>query len=248
MVMRDSLSVRKCLHCGLNVHNSSGIATGKCVKLFAVCLRNNGDDHDQDAMKNRVSMENPCYEKVESKDGEEDDAKDLANGINQRRRWTEEEHKLFLIGLKKLGRGDWKGVSSNFVITRSPAQVASHAQKHFMRQLEVAPNDSPISHTEKSDTEKAVKATTAYQHNENRFPHIAMGIPPLAQMPPPVFGDPNCCRIPSTVNSANQSYSSRLPGRTLLNYGTCAPDLIEPSKYPIFHHHRRSSHTVIILD
>ena len=36
-------------------------------------------------MKNRVSMENPCYEKVERKDGEEDDAKDLANGINQRK-------------------------------------------------------------------------------------------------------------------------------------------------------------------
>nr|POE88675.1 putative transcription factor [Quercus suber] len=237
MVMRDSVSVRKCLHCGLNVHNSSGITTGKCVKLFGVCLRNNGVDHDHDAMKNRVSMENPCYEKVKNKDveGEEDDAKDLANGINQRRRWTEEEHKLFLIGLKKLGRGDWKGVSSTFVTTRSPAQ-------------ELAPNDFPISHTEKSDTEKAVKATTANQHNENRFPRIAMGIPPLAQMPAPVFGAPNYCRIPSTVNSANQSYSSRLPGRTLLNYGTCAPDLIDPSKYPIFHHHRRSSHTVIILD
>ena len=88
MVMRDSVSVRKCLHCGLNVHNSSGITTGKCVKLFGVCLRNNGGDHDHDdAMKNRVSMENTCYEKVENKDGEgeEDDAKDLANGINQRK-------------------------------------------------------------------------------------------------------------------------------------------------------------------
>ena len=88
MMMRDSVSVRKCLHCGLNVHNSSGITTGKCVKLFGVCLRNNGGDHDHDdAMKNRVSMENTCYEKVENKDGEgeEDDAKDLANGINQRK-------------------------------------------------------------------------------------------------------------------------------------------------------------------
>lgn len=87
MVMRDSVSVRKCLHCGLNVHNSGGIATGKCVKLFGVCLRNNGGDHDHDAMKNRVSMENPCYKKVKNKDGEgeEDDAKDLANGINQRK-------------------------------------------------------------------------------------------------------------------------------------------------------------------
>ncbi|KAL0010611.1 hypothetical protein SO802_005719 [Lithocarpus litseifolius] len=119
MEIRDSVSVRKCSHCGLNVHNSSGIATGKCVKLFGVCLRNNGGDHDHDAMKNRVSMENPCYEKVKNKDGEgeEDDAKDLANGINQQRRWIEEEHKLFLIGLKKLGRGDWKGVSINFVTT-----------------------------------------------------------------------------------------------------------------------------------
>lgn len=32
-------------------------------------------------------MENPCYKKVKNKDGEgeEDDAKDLANGINQRK-------------------------------------------------------------------------------------------------------------------------------------------------------------------
>lgn len=52
--------------------------------------------------------------------------------------WTEEEHRMFLLGLQKLGKGDWRGISRNYVISRTPTQVASHAQKYFIRQTNVS--------------------------------------------------------------------------------------------------------------
>nr|BAG15871.1 myb transcription factor [Bruguiera gymnorhiza] len=48
--------------------------------------------------------------------------------------WTEEEHRMFLVGLQKLGKGDWRGIARNYVVSRTPTQVASHAQKYFNRQ------------------------------------------------------------------------------------------------------------------
>ncbi|GLC33811.1 hypothetical protein PLESTB_000507300 [Pleodorina starrii] len=47
--------------------------------------------------------------------------------------WTEEEHRLFLLGLAKFGKGDWRSIARNFVVSRTPTQVASHAQKYFIR-------------------------------------------------------------------------------------------------------------------
>lgn len=42
-------------------------------------------------------------------------------------------NRLFLLGLDKYGKGDWRSISRNFVVSRTPTQVASHAQKYFIR-------------------------------------------------------------------------------------------------------------------
>jgi len=52
----------------------------------------------------------------------------------KRTSWTMEEHQLFLTGLERFGKGHWKQISRTLVTTRSPQQVASHAQK-FYKQL-----------------------------------------------------------------------------------------------------------------
>ncbi|KAF5741028.1 hypothetical protein HS088_TW10G00023 [Tripterygium wilfordii] len=65
-----------------------------------------------------------------------DDVVHASGGSRERKRgvpWTEEEHKLFLLGLRKVGKGDWRGISRNYVKTQTPTQVASHAQKYFLR-------------------------------------------------------------------------------------------------------------------
>lgn len=67
----------------------------------------------------------------------EDLVQGSSSGGRDRKRgvpWTEEEHRMFLLGLQKLGKGDWRGISRKYVITRTPTQVASHAQKYFIRQ------------------------------------------------------------------------------------------------------------------
>ena len=47
--------------------------------------------------------------------------------------WTEEEHAAFLEGLQRFGKGSWLAISRHCVKTRNPTQIASHAQKYFLR-------------------------------------------------------------------------------------------------------------------
>ncbi|CAM9003216.1 unnamed protein product [Rhodiola kirilowii] len=48
-------------------------------------------------------------------------------------RWSEDEHRRFLEGLEKIGKGNWREISRYHVLTKNPQQVASHAQKYYLR-------------------------------------------------------------------------------------------------------------------
>lgn len=48
------------------------------------------------------------------------------------RYWTEEEHKLFLIGVQKFGGRNYKALSEH-IKTRTPTQVRTHLQKYLLK-------------------------------------------------------------------------------------------------------------------
>ncbi|KAL1566246.1 transcription factor MYB1R1-like [Salvia divinorum] len=124
----------------------SSAAAGGEIVLFGVRVR-------VDPMRKSVSMNNLSeYEPVGSETPKDvadggsgyasaDDAVPQPSGGNRERKrgvpWTEDEHKLFLLGLQRVGRGDWRGISRNYVKSRTPTQVASHAQKYFLRRSNI---------------------------------------------------------------------------------------------------------------
>ncbi|CAN4098260.1 unnamed protein product [Withania somnifera] len=77
------------------------------------------------------------YSRVSAADWQSNGNELAGTGQYQEKRkgvpWTKEEHRLFLLGLETYGKGDWRSISSNVVILRTPSQVASHAQKNFIR-------------------------------------------------------------------------------------------------------------------
>ncbi|CAH2067307.1 unnamed protein product [Thlaspi arvense] len=106
----------------------------------SVSLNNLSEYEQTDETPKIVGEDGDGHDKIKTSSGyaSADDAVPISSsgGNRERKRgvpWTEEEHKLFLLGLQKVGKGDWKGISKNFVKSRTSTQVASHAQKYFLR-------------------------------------------------------------------------------------------------------------------
>ncbi|KAL7222110.1 hypothetical protein ACSBR1_023928 [Camellia fascicularis] len=149
---------RRCSHCANDGHNSRTCPSRAGVKLFGVRLTDGGSIIKKSASMGNLSAHyhssssaaaspnpsspslDPIHDPLHLPDGYlSDDPAHATSSSNRRAQrkkgvpWTEEEHRLFLLGLQKLGKGDWRGISRNFVASRTPTQVASHAQKYFIR-------------------------------------------------------------------------------------------------------------------
>ncbi|KMS98027.1 hypothetical protein BVRB_4g096530 [Beta vulgaris subsp. vulgaris] len=86
--------------------------------------------YDVESIENdRVPLPNYSDLYNSDDDSEDDDSKPRKRGSQ----WSKDEHRLFLIGVKIYKKGQWTNISKNVVVTRSPTQVASHAQKYYSR-------------------------------------------------------------------------------------------------------------------
>ncbi|XP_074561398.1 transcription factor MYBS3-like [Curcuma longa] len=143
--------MRRCSHCSHNGHNSRTCPNRGGVKLFGVRLTD-GSIQKSASMGNLSLLsgssggaspaDGPEPAAGAATDGyaSEDFVKGSSASCRERKKgnpWTEEEHRMFLLGLQKLGKGDWRGISRNYVVSRTPTQVASHAQKYFIRKSNI---------------------------------------------------------------------------------------------------------------
>jgi SHAQKYF class myb-like DNA-binding protein len=118
--------------------------------------------------------------------------------------WTPEEHKRFLLGLSALGKGDWRGISRHYVQTRTPTQVASHAQKYFIRQTSTG--NKRKRRTSLFDTTLDSIPATKRNHSNNATGHSGEGaMMNRSQSGGSLESDPNhqpCSASPSNSTEA----------------------------------------------
>ncbi|GLC75188.1 hypothetical protein PLESTF_001605000 [Pleodorina starrii] len=155
-----------------------------------------------------MSHEEPPQPDGETSD-EQHNSSDVANASRKGQPWSEEEHLAFLQGLRALGKGNWRAISRQYLPSRSPTQIASHAQKHFMRVAGATKRKSRFTALETVEVGAPVKPVHAsesgqsaqeYQHRKEQQttsqpPTYACASAPFPAMPfpfmhPMMFGFP----------------------------------------------------------
>ncbi|XP_020570700.1 transcription factor MYBS3-like [Phalaenopsis equestris] len=137
--------------------------------------------------------------------------------------WTEEEHRMFLLGLQKLGKGDWRGISRKYVITRTPTQVASHAQKYFIRQSNANRRRRRTSLFDMipDETAESELFTVNYQEPESQDYNC---------MPAPLLQEEECESLDS-INSVDEELDAIKPE---LSESHCSYQVMYPAYFSQF--------------
>ncbi|KAH0714648.1 hypothetical protein KY284_007553 [Solanum tuberosum] len=99
----------------------------------------------------------------------------MGRKIKKGNRWTEDEQRAFLKGLDFHGKGNWTKIAKDFLPTRTSTQVASHAQKYFVRLLD-ANSNSRKKRKKSSVFDLRIEKT---EHLENKTEDTHQAIVPL---------------------------------------------------------------------
>ncbi|KAK9667981.1 hypothetical protein RND81_13G025900 [Saponaria officinalis] len=242
---------RRCSHCTQNGHNSR-TCPNRGVKLFGVRLTDGSirksasmgnlshfgsSVHSNGAVSatpdSPVAADHHHASVVDGGYASEDfvpgtSSRDRKKGIP----WTEEEHRMFLLGLQKLGKGDWRGISRNYVMSRTPTQVASHAQKYFIRQSNVSRRKRRsslfdiVADDEGGDTEMVSHDFLPTQPPETETENTD-------SFPPAPSLDEECESMAST-NSVDPEPSSAMPETSQSSHPSDTTQNYYPIVYPTY--------------
>ncbi|PWA81090.1 Homeodomain-like protein [Artemisia annua] len=239
--MANQSTMEKCIACGQTGHSTTACNNGKVgsLNLFGVQI---DPKQDQSNGKEKVDEDDDRHPPVASNIGsllrksksmeilniydesgspergyQSDDPHVRSQNRKKGVTWTEEEHRSFLIGLEKLGKGDWRGISKNYVPSRTPTQVASHAQKYFIRMH--------------AKQEKGKRRSSLFDMPSNES-SAAPGVTPVTTVRPPVAP---IVRSNSIEDFNRLSYAERV--FPMINQDRVFPMINQERVYPMINHY-----------